>query len=298
MVDESAGKNRLGRGLAALIGDDAAVALGDETAPAPKGVREVPIEFLRANPFQPRQIFKTGDLDDLTESIREKGILQPIMVRPAPGGSENEFEIVAGERRWRAAQAAQLHDVPIVVKDLNDNESLEIAIIENVQRADLNPIEEAAGYQRLVDQFTYTQDQLSKMIGKSRSHVANTLRLLSLPSGVQDFLSSGALSAGHARALIGHPQAEKLAKEIADKGLSVREAEALTRKPESGSPKSKSGSSPKLKDADTMALEKNITNALGLSVSINHKGEKGGTVNVSYTSLEQLDEICRRLSRV
>ena len=154
------------------------------------------------------------------------------------------------------------------------------------------------GYQRLVDQFTYTQDQLSKMIGKSRSHVANTLRLLGLPPGVQDLLSNGALSAGHARALIGHPQAEKLAKEVADKGLSVREAEALTRKPETSAPTAKGGSSPKLKDADTVALEKNITNALGLSVSINHKGEKGGTVNVSYTSLEQLDEICRRLSRV
>jgi len=298
MVDEGAGKSRLGRGLAALIGDDAAIALGDEAAPVPKGVREVPIECLRANPFQPRQIFKTGDLDDLTDSIREKGILQPIMVRPAPGGGENEFEIVAGERRWRAAQAAQLHDVPIVVKDLNDNESLEIAIIENVQRADLNAIEEAAGYQRLVDQFTYTQDQLSKMIGKSRSHVANTLRLLSLPDRVQDLLSDGSLSAGHARALIGHPKAESLAKEIAEKGLSVREAEALTRKPEASAPKAKGASAPKNKDADTAALEKNITTALGLTVSINHKGEKGGTVNVSYTSLEQLDEICRRLSRV
>jgi ParB family chromosome partitioning protein len=298
MVDESAGKNRLGRGLAALIGDDAAVALGDDTAPAPKGVREVPIEFLRANPFQPRQIFKTGDLDDLTESIREKGILQPIMVRPAPGGNDNEFEIVAGERRWRAAQAAQLHDVPVVVKELNDNESLEIAIIENVQRADLNSIEEAAGYQRLVDQFTYTQDQLSKMIGKSRSHVANTLRLLSLPDPVQNLLSDGSLSAGHARALIGHPNAERLAKEIADKGLSVREAEALARKPEAGAPKAKSAPSPKIKDADTAALEKNITTALGLAVAINHKGEKGGEVRIAYTTLEQLDEICRRLSRV
>ncbi len=260
------------------------------------GVREVPIEFLKANPFQPRQIFRTGDLDDLTESIREKGILQPIVVRPLPGGVDNTFEIVAGERRWRAAQAAQLHVVPVIVKELSDSESLEIAIIENVQRADLNAVEEAAGYQRLVDQFTYTQEQLSKIIGKSRSHVANTLRLLGLPAPVQALISEGALSAGHARTLIGHARAEALAKEIVAKGLSVRGAEALTRKPLEPGGKRKSAKPP-LKDADTAALEKNITNALGLSVSINHKGDDGGTVSVSYKSLEQLDEICRRLSR-
>lgn len=296
MVDEGPGKSRLGRGLAALIGDEAAVSLGDEAAPLPRGVREVPIEFLRANPFQPRQIFRPGDLDDLTESIREKGILQPIVVRPAPGGDGNAFEIVAGERRWRAAQAAQLHNVPILIKELSDSESLEIAIIENVQRADLNSIEEAAGYKRLVDQFAYTQDQLSKMIGKSRSHVANTLRLLTLPEEVQSLISDGALSAGHGRALIGHPDAAVLAREIAKKGLSVREAEALTRKPaakKSGSP----GARAKIKDADTRELEHNITNALGLAVSIDHKGEKGGTVTVTYKTFEQLDEICRRLSR-
>lgn len=295
MVDNGSGKNRLGRGLAALIGDDAAIGFGDETGVAAGGVREVPIEFLQANPFQPRQVFRNSDLDDLTESIREKGILQPIVVRPLPDGVDNTFEIVAGERRWRAAQAAQLHVVPVIVKELSDSESLEIAIIENVQRADLNAIEEAAGYQRLVDQFTYTQEQLSKIIGKSRSHVANTLRLLGLPASVQGLISAGALSAGHARTLIGHARAEALAKEIVAKGLSVRGAEALTRKP--ASPSAKGGASKPLKDADTTALEKNITNALGLTVSIHHKGDEGGAVTVTYKSLEQLDEICRRLSR-
>ena len=297
MVDEGSGKSRLGRGLAALIGDDAAMSLGDETAPAPQGVREVPIEFLHANPFQPRQVFRAGDLDDLTDSVREKGILQPIVVRPSPAGGENQFEIVAGERRWRAAQAAQLHKVPILVKDLNDNESLEIAIIENVQRADLNSIEEAAGYQRLADQFSYTQEQVSKMIGKSRSHVANTLRLLVLPPSVQNLVSDGSLSAGHARTLIGQENAEALAKEIVAKGLSVRDAEALARKPSPPVAGAKPSSRLSIKDADTLALEKNIADALGLSVSISHKGEKGGSVTVNYKTLEQLDEICRRLSR-
>ena len=297
MVEEGPGKNRLGRGLAALIGDDAAISLGDTTAPTPRGVKEVPIEFLHAHPFQPRQVFRAGDLDDLTESVREKGILQPIVVRPSPGGGPNDYEIVAGERRWRAAQAAQLHQVPIIVKELNDNESLEIAIIENVQRADLNSVEEAAGYQRLADQFAYTQEQISKMIGKSRSHVANTLRLLTLPKSVQDLVSDGSLSAGHARPLIGHEKAEALAKEIVAKGLSVREAEALTRKPSSKPSSTRSARMPQTKDADTAALEKNITDALGLSVSISHKGDKGGSVTVDYKTLEQLDEICRRLSR-
>jgi len=297
MVDEAQGKSRLGRGLAALIGDDAAIGFGDDTGTAVRGVREVPTEFLQANPFQPRQVFRSGDLDDLTESIREKGILQPIVVRPLPGGVDNTFEIVAGERRWRAAQAAQLHVVPVIVKELSDSESLEIAIIENVQRADLNAIEEAGGYQRLVDQFTYTQEQLSKIIGKSRSHVANTLRLLGLPASVQTLISEGALSAGHARTLIGNDQAETLAKEIVAKGLSVRGAEALTRKPAGGAGKGRGAPKAPLKDADTAALERNITNALGLSVSINHKGDEGGAVMVTYKSLEQLDEICRRLSR-
>lgn len=289
--------SRLGRGLAALIGDDAAYALGDANAPAPRGVREVPIEFLRPNPFQPRHVFREEDLTDLSNSIREKGILQPIVVRPV-SGQENAFEIVAGERRWRAAQKAQLHQVPIIVKELTDAESLEIAIIENVQRADLNAIEEAAGYDRLMQQFSYTQEQLSKLIGKSRSHVANTLRLLSLPQGVRTLIEEGKLTAGHARPLIGAARAEELAREIVAKGLSVREAETLSRKETTGSaePRRAAAAHGGDKDADTLALERNISDQLGLKVEITFSAEKGGEVKIHYKSLEQLDEICRRLA--
>ncbi|MGB5949872.1 MAG: ParB/RepB/Spo0J family partition protein [Parvibaculum sp.] len=294
MAEES--PSRLGRGLAALIGDDAAFALGDAGAPAPRGVREVPIEFLRANPFQPRHVFREEDLADLANSIREKGILQPIVVRPVQGSGE-AYEIVAGERRWRAAQKAQLHQVPVIVKELTDAESLEIAIIENVQRADLNAIEEGLGYDRLMQQFQYTQEQLSKLIGKSRSHVANTLRLLSLPQGVRNLVEEGKLSAGHARTLIGVPNAEELAREIVAKGLSVRDAEALTRKATTGSEAPRRGASTASeKDADTLALERNISDQLGLKVEISFAGEKGGDVRIHYKSLEQLDEICRRLA--
>lgn len=288
--------SRLGRGLAALIGEDTAFALGDKEAPQPKGVREVPIEYLRANPFQPRHTFRPEDLEDLANSIREKGILQPIVVRPV-ANEANSFEIVAGERRWRAAQAAQLHQVPVIVKELSDAESLEIAIIENVQRADLNAVEEAAGYERLMQQFDYTQDKLSKLIGKSRSHVANTLRLLSLPEGVRSLIEEGKLSAGQARPLIGHEDAEKFAREIVAKGLSAREAEALTRKPDPSAASTKPKSLPRAeKDADTLALEKNISDQLGLKVEIAYSGDKGGEVRIAYKTLEQLDEICRRLA--
>lgn len=292
MAEERRG-NRLGRGLAALIGDDAALDLGEagEVAEA-AGVRQVPIEHLRPNPFQPRAVFAEQDLHDLAESIRAKGILQPIVVRPATG-EEGAYEIVAGERRWRAAQAVQLHEVPILVKELSDAESLEIAIIENVQRADLNAVEEAAGYERLIDQFDYTQEQLSKIIGKSRSHVANTLRLLTLPAPVQALIADGTLTAGHARPLIGNADAEALAKQIAAKGLSVREAEALARKPAA---KSAAPRAVREKDADTRALEHNISDALGLKVAIVYHGDKGGEVRVSYKTLEQLDEVCRRLA--
>ena len=298
MADES--PSRLGRGLAALIGDDAAFALGDEQAPAPRGVREVPIEFLRANPFQPRHVFREEDLADLSNSIREQGILQPIVVRPVAGEAD-AYEIVAGERRWRAAQLAQLHQVPILVKELTDAQSLEIAIIENVQRADLNAVEEAAGYDRLMQQFNYTQEKVSKLIGKSRSHVANTMRLLTLPASVRNLIEEGQLTAGHARPLIGLDNAEKLAKEIAQKKLSVREAEALARKASTGTSEPRKSSSSTAsargeKDADTLALERNISEQLGLKVEVNHIGEEGGEVTVTYKSLEQLDEICRRLA--
>jgi ParB family chromosome partitioning protein len=299
VADEAQSKSRLGRGLAALIGEDTAIDLGDTDAAEARGIRQVPIEYLRPNPFQPRHTFREEDLADLTNSIREKGILQPIVVRPLEG-EENAFEIVAGERRWRASQAAQLHQVPVIVRELTDHESLEIAIIENVQRADLNAVEEAAGYQRLIDQFQYTQDQLSKMIGKSRSHVANLLRLLSLPEKVRAYITNGELTGGHARALVGRPDAEALAKQIVEQGLSVREAEALTRKDDTaksgGGRGTGAGSAPKEKDADTRALEKNISDALGLNVDVVHKGESGGEVKVHYKTLEQLDEICRRLA--
>lgn len=294
MVEDT--PSRLGRGLAALIGEDTAFALGDREAQSPRGVREVPIEFLRANPFQPRHTFRKEDLDDLANSIREKGILQPIVVRPI-AGEANSFEIVAGERRWRAAQAAQLHQVPVIVKELSDAESLEIAIIENVQRADLNAVEEAAGYERLMQQFSYTQEQLSRLIGKSRSHVANTLRLLSLPEGVRGMIEEGKLSAGQARPLIGNAEAEAFAREIVAKGLSAREAEALTRKPDGAAASTRPKTLPKgEKDADTLALEKNISDQLGLKVEISFSGDKGGEVKIAYKTLEQLDEICRRLA--
>ncbi|MBI1260257.1 MAG: ParB/RepB/Spo0J family partition protein [Rhizobiales bacterium] len=297
MADEM--PSRLGRGLAALIGDDAAFALGENSnqqGPV-KGLREVPIEYLRAGQFQPRTRFREEDLTDLANSIREKGILQPIVVRPLEG-EVNSYEIVAGERRWRAAQLAQLHQVPVIIRELTDAESLEIAIIENVQRADLNAVEEGAGYERLMAQFAYTQEAVAKLIGKSRSHVANTLRLLSLPEPVRSMLEDGRLSAGQARPLIGHPQAEKLAKDIVTKGMSAREAEALARKSTEagGQGKVRSAGQSVLKDADTVALEKNISDQLGLKVSINFSAEKGGEVKIGYKTLEQLDEICRRLA--
>ncbi|MGD1934565.1 MAG: ParB/RepB/Spo0J family partition protein [Candidatus Phaeomarinobacter sp.] len=289
------GKRRgLGRGLAALIGDDAPAAKGSGQPAATISPNTVPIEFLKANPYQPRRDFTKQDLADLTASVAEKGVLQPIVVRPVSGAT-NSFEIVAGERRWRAAQAAKLDRVPVVVRDLSDAETLEIAIIENVQRADLNPIEEADGYDRLMEEFRYTQADVSKLIGKSRSHVANTLRLRSLPKKVRGFVASGDLSAGHARAIMGHDDAVALAKQIVADGLSVREAEALGKKPFKAG-KAKKTSVSKEKDADTKSLERNIADSLGLAVSIDHKDDAGGKVSITYKTLEQLDEICRRLA--
>ncbi|GAB5501971.1 ParB/RepB/Spo0J family partition protein [Pyruvatibacter sp.] len=289
------GKRRgLGRGLAALIGDDAPAAKRAGQPAATISPNTVPIEFLKANPYQPRRDFTKEDLADLTASVAEKGVIQPIVVRPVSGAT-NSFEIVAGERRWRAAQAAKLDRVPVVVRDLSDAETLEIAIIENVQRADLNPIEEADGYDRLMEEFSYTQADVSKLIGKSRSHVANTLRLRSLPKKVRGFLAAGDLSAGHARAIMGHDDAVALAKQIIADGLSVREAEALGKKPFKAT-KAKKASVSAEKDADTKSLERNIAESLGLTVSIDHKGDAGGKVLINYKTLEQLDEICRRLA--
>lgn len=278
----------LGRGLSALIGDDTSVAARAEMS---KAQRTLPVAFLKPNRFQPRKTFAQDDLTDLANSIREKGVLQPILVRPI-AGEANAFEIVAGERRWRAAQLAKLHDVPVVVRELSDSESLELAIIENVQRADLNAIEEAAAYHELMDRFAYTQDKLAQEVGKSRSHVANTLRLLKLPESVKAMIRDGRLSAGHARTLVGAPDAEARARAIVEAGMNVREAEAKA-KPK---PKTNGAASARAKDADTKALESSIGNILGLSVEIAHRGAKGGELKIAYKTLEQLDDLVARLS--
>jgi len=279
-------RSGLGRGLSALIGDDIAPARAE-----PKNARTLPIAFLKPNPNQPRKNFAEADLEDLANSIREKGVLQPILVRPVKGASDS-FEIVAGERRWRAAQRAKLHDVPVVVRELSDGEALELAIVENVQRADLNAIEEAAAYQELIGRFTYTQEQIAKEVGKSRSHVANTLRLLKLPEPVQAMLRDGRLTAGHARTLIGVPDTEARAKAIIEAELNVRQAEQRSDKVKKTI--EKNGFE---KDPDTLALEKRLSDVLGLQVEIHDRGKKGGDLKVRYKTLEQLDEVCRRLSR-
>ena len=290
MLDDHKGKG-LGRGLSALLGDDA-----EDYAALDKvrSTKELPIEFLKANPDQPRRVFVEAEIDELAASIREKGILQPILVRPLDEGT-NDYQIVAGERRWRAAQKAQLHNVPVIVKDLTDREVLEIALIENIQRADLNPIDEAAGYRALLQEFDHTQEELSKVIGKSRSHIANVMRLLSLPDDVQKYVIDGHLSAGHARALVNVDAPSGLARELVAKELNVRETEELVR---AGKPRRRpSGRKPVAeKDPDTIALEQNLTNTLGLSVEITFDEEKGGDIRISYKTLEQLDDVCQKLS--
>jgi ParB family chromosome partitioning protein len=288
-MSEDAGRKRLGRGLAALIGDmdrPAAVA-APSAAPAD---RTVPIAFVNPNPRNPRRSFADADLADLAQSIREHGIVQPVVVRPAAGGS---FEIIAGERRWRAAQRAGLTDIPVIVRDVDDRVALELAIVENVQRADLNPVEEAAGYQLLIEQHGYTQADLAQVIGKSRSHVANTLRLLKLPDVIRDMLVDGTLSAGHARTLVTANDPAGLARRIVEEGLSVRQAEALAQAPEA--PTEPKSSSREPKDADTLALEKLLGDAIGLKVSIAHRS-RGGEVKIAYSTLEQLDALCRKLN--
>jgi len=285
MADEAA-RSRLGRGLAALIGDD-------ETPPLERArtQRKVPIESLRPNPRNPRKAFSAAELSELADSVRERGIIQPIVVRPVAGKAD-AYEIIAGERRWRAAQRAGLHDIPIVMLDVTDAQALELAIIENVQRADLNPLEEAAGYQALIDEFRHNQDAIATLVGKSRSHVANTLRLLKLSEPIKAHIRSGKLSAGHARMLVGQPNAEELAEKIVAQGLNVRQVEALAR--EEGESHRKKAKPRAVKDADTVALEKRLSDALGLQVSVDHRGD-GGTLHIHYRDLEQLDEVLRRL---
>jgi ParB family chromosome partitioning protein len=302
MAEEGGRNKRLGRGLAALIGDAGIVTAAEPVAQSVESTpqrdsRKVPVEFLEPNPRNPRKTFAEKDLTELTDSIREKGIIQPILVRPA-AAKPNRFEIIAGERRWRAAQRAGLHEVPVIIRDITDQEALELAIIENVQRADLNPIEEALGYEQLTAEFNYSQGTLAKLIGKSRSHVANTLRLLKLPNAVKDYLSEGLITAGHARALITLEDPSALAELIVEKGLSVREAEKLAQDPEILSKLSgpKDPVTRAEKDADTRALEKRLTDTLGLKVAIGHKpGKDTGELKIKYASLEQLDELCRKL---
>jgi ParB family transcriptional regulator, chromosome partitioning protein len=287
---EEAGRSRLGRGLAALMGD-----VGEETKTVDRGrnQRRVPIEFLKPNPRNPRRHFAETELAELAASMRERGIIQPIVVRPVHGAPDS-YEIIAGERRWRAAQIAGLHVVPIVPLDVTDGEALELAIIENVQRLDLNPLEEAMGYQSLVDEFRHSQDAVAKIVGKSRSHVANTLRLLKLPDSVKAFIDAGKISAGHARMLIGQPDPEKIAREIVERGLNVRQVEAMAQEHARASGKSTKAHKRSLKDPDTAALEKRLTDALGLTVTIDHRGQ-GGVVTIRYRGVDQLDDVIRRL---
>ena len=286
----------LGRGLSALL-DEQGAAAAAEGAEVAGGWRETPIELIHRNPDQPRRDFADEDIEALAVSIRERGVLQPILVRPSPEKA-GEFQIVAGERRWRAAQRAGLQHMPVVVRELDDLAAFEIAIIENVQRIDLNPIEEALGYRVLVDKFGRTQEAVAVTVGKSRSHVANAMRLLALPDSMQTDLRTGRLSAGHARALAGAPDAEALAKLVIDNGLSVREAETLARRahgrdaPRAAKPRS----APARKDADTRSLEEDLTDVLGLDVEVIDRGG-AGELRIRYANLEQLDEVCRRLTR-
>jgi ParB family chromosome partitioning protein len=291
-MNDDLSKRRLGRGLAALIGEM------DQPAPVNSGARGVnpdrmvPIEHVSRNPKNPRRSFDEGELQDLASSIRQHGIVQPVVVRPR---GADQFEIIAGERRWRAAQLAGLVEIPVIVRDVDDRTALEIAIVENVQRSDLNPLEEALGYDQLIAEHGYTQNDLGEIIGKSRSHVANSLRLLKLPEPVRDMLAGGSLSAGHARALITTSDPVSLARTIVAKGMSVRDAEKLAQNIKAQSEPA-NVSKAEQKDSDTLALERTLSDSLGLDVKINHKNG-GGQIRIGYRTLEQLEEICRLLER-
>lgn len=279
-------RRHLGRGLSALLGDDGADLGASEAGRTP---RFVSLDLLRPSRFQPRRRFGQEEMDSLEASIREKGVIQPILVRKT---TDQAYEIIAGERRWRAAQRAGLHELPVVVRELTDREALEIALVENVQRADLSPIEEALGYQRLMTEFDHTQEQLSKVVGKSRSHVANLLRLLDLPPGVKTLLDGGKISAGHARALLGVEDAETLARQVVARNLNVRQTERLT---QLGKKRNARKQTLSAKDTDTLALERELSALLGLKVTLKPSG-KAGDLTIRYESLEQLDEVVQRLS--
>ncbi|TWF46613.1 ParB/RepB/Spo0J family partition protein [Neorhizobium alkalisoli] len=290
-MSDDPSKRRLGRGLAALIGEmDQPVPAAGQKNISPD--RMAPIEHVTRNPKNPRRHFDDSELQDLSSSIRQHGIVQPVVVRPRGTG----FEIIAGERRWRAAQLAGLTEIPVIVRDVDDRTALEIAIVENVQRSDLNPLEEALGYDQLIAEHGYTQNDLGEIIGKSRSHVANSLRLLKLPDPVRDMLSAGTLSAGHARALVTTSDPTSLAKTIVAKGMSVRDAERLAQNDIKAQSDQNAPQKIVEKDSDTLALERTLSDSLGLEVKINHKGGSG-QVRINYRSLEQLEEICRLLER-
>jgi ParB family chromosome partitioning protein len=288
MVTEmQAQKRRLGRGLAALIGDDEGQS-PQAGAESQESLRLVPIEHIHPNPRNPRKTFATEELQELAQSIRDKGLLQPLVVRPRADG---EFEIVAGERRWRAAQLASQHELPVLVRELTDSETLEIALIENIQREDLNPLEEARAYSELMEHFSYTQQQLAASVGKSRSHIANTLRLLTLPATVRTYIEQGKLTAGHARTLVASDAPHELAQQIINLGLSVREAEGLTREKAANPGKAKTE-----KTADIRAFEKHLSDATGLRIDIQARTHESGKLIIEYKNFDQLEDISRRLA--
>ncbi len=284
-MSSSTSKKGLGRGLSSLMGDTKEISTQTETS---NQETKISIANLKPSPSQPRRLFDKNSINELAESIKSKGLVQPILVRPSPTES-GTYEIIAGERRWRAAQIAQLHEVPAVVRKLDDVEALEIAIIENVQRSDLSPIEEAAGYKRLIENHGHTQEALAEIVGKSRSHIANIIRLLGLPQSIQDMIAEGKISAGHARAIMNSAFPEQLAEKIVSENLSVRDAENLVKQRKPGVKKIK------LKDPDTIDLENNLIAKLGLNVSIDHRGKKGGSIKIEYKSLEQLELVTNKL---
>lgn len=296
MADRKPERRGLGRGLSALMADVAPVEpQADMRENVSVSERMVPIEQIKPNSDQPRKDFDAEQLADLTNSIREKGIIQPLILRGDPSGG-GTFQIVAGERRWRAAQAAQLHEVPAIVRDYTETEVLEIAIIENIQRAELNPLEEATGYRQLMDRFGHTQERIAEALGKSRSHIANLLRLLNLPEAVQSQVREGVLTAGHARTLVTAKNPVGLANEIVTKGLSVRAAESLVRN--ETKPAKNPVSKETARDADTVALEGDLSAALGMNVQIDHKnGQEAGRLSISYKNLDELDRLCSVLSQ-
>ncbi|MCQ0969325.1 ParB/RepB/Spo0J family partition protein (plasmid) [Paracoccus sp. TK19116] len=296
MSDSKPAKRGLGRGLSALMADIEAPSLDDRRAEdnSETGHRTLPIEQIVANPDQPRRAFDPEALRELADSLRSRGVLQPLIVRPHPDGSDL-YQIVAGERRWRAAQMAQLHEMPVIIRTLTDTEMLEVALIENIQRADLNAIEEAASFRQLMDRFGHTQEQLAEALNKSRSHVANLMRLLNLPDQVQAWVKEGRLTAGHARALVNQPNATQIARRVVEKGLSVRDVEALVRRQSEPSQQRKPSRKAE-KDADTRALESDLSAQLKMRVAINPGGDlQSGQIVISYSDLDQLDKLCQTL---